>query len=115
MELLSYLAGLASQVNSSAKLQNAVPSWSAIIQFEFPNEESFHLTIDQGKWRVDSGPHIKPTLVLQSQEVDLEPIFSGDIDISHFFAEGKMRVTKGQYLEAVNLSRVALAAKRQRR
>lgn len=115
MELLDSVAGLASQINSNAKLQNAVPSWSAIVQFEFPSRESFHLIIDQGKWQVSAGPHIKPTLVLECQEEDLTPIFSGDVDITHYFAHAKMRVTKGQYLEAVNLSRVALAAKRQRR
>ena len=115
MELLNSLISLASQIDGNTKLQNAVPSWSSIIQFEFRGREPLHIIVDQGKWQVNAGAHIKPTLVLQCEEVDLDPIFSGDVDITHFFAHTKIKVTKGQYLEAINLSRVALAAKRQRR
>ena len=115
MESLSSLVNLASQINSNPKLQKAVPSWSAIVQFEFPGGQLFHLIIDQGRWYVNSGAHIKPTVVLQCDEVDLAPIFSGEIDISHLFARGSIKEIRGRYLEAINLSRVALAAKRQRR
>lgn len=114
MESLSSLVSLASQVNSSPKLQRAIPSWSAVFQFEVPGPDFFHLIIDQGRWQVRAGAHIRPTVALQCEEVSLPPIFSGEIDISHLIARGKIRIAKGPYLEAINLSRVALAARRER-
>jgi hypothetical protein len=111
---LSSAVSLASQVNSSPKLQRAIPSWSAVFQFEFPGPDFFHLIIDQGQWQVRAGAHIRPTVALQCEEVCLPSIFSGEIDISHLIARGKIKIAKGPYLEAINLSRVALAARRER-
>ncbi len=103
---------LASAVAANPRAQRAAETWFAAIQFEVSGERGpLHLTIDQGRLSVGEGLHVKPDIVVAGKGAALVPVLAGTVDITHPIARGDLRIVRGSYMELINLSRVALAAR----
>ncbi|MDO8531239.1 MAG: SCP2 sterol-binding domain-containing protein [Dehalococcoidia bacterium] len=109
------LSGLAAAVAANPRAQRAAETWSAVVQFEVAGErQPLHLIVSQGKLTAGEGQHVKPDFVVAGQGTALIRVLSGEVDITHPIAQGDLRVVRGSYIELINLSRIALAARARR-
>ncbi len=105
---------VASLANASDKLRQRMYGWESVIQFEFEDEQIFHIAIHDRKMVVKDGPYIAPNVVVKGKSSDFARVVTGDISISHPIALGKMKVAKGDYLELMRLERIIMGTTKRR-
>lgn len=98
---------------SPRKVRSGVKPFSTVIEFDItgPTPQAFHLTIsDQGE-RAQSGPHLKPDVVVSGPSEAFLPVLTGDVSISQKIATGDVTFT-GAYLSLMRLEKSILANRR---
>lgn len=98
---------------SSPRASRATERWAAVIQFE-PTDgtgEPGYLTVGPSIFLTGTGCHINPTVKLRGNVAGLWAALRGEIDVTHLLARGEATVS-GNYYDALNLSRLALARRR---
>ena len=104
---------LAQRAEGNPRVQRTIETWTAAIQFNLRGEpQPLTLLVGGGGLKAIVGPHIKPTIVVTGQAKALAPVLTGDLDITHPIARGEIEIARGSYNDLLNLSRIALAAKR---
>ncbi len=87
--------------------------WSTVVQFRLHDEEKpFHLIVDEGAFEIQEGLHPKPKTEVISDTATLQEVLQGVTDITHFVANGKLRLVHGDYFDLLNLSRAASIVKK---
>lgn len=69
-----------------------------------------YVTVSGGAAACAQGKHPRPTATLAGAEADLERIARGEIDVTNALSRGTVEA-RGNYYHAIDLSRLALAAK----
>jgi putative sterol carrier protein len=86
--------------------------WSTVLQFEFDGERVFYLAVEQGSFEIQAGIYPKPKTVVGGDISALRELLKGTIDVTHFIANGELRLIRGDYFDLLNLSRAAYIVKR---
>ena len=94
------------------RLSRGLEQWSTVIQFELDGEKTFYLVVDQGNFEIQQGIYPKPKTVVSGDISALRELLKGTRDVTHFIANGTLRLIRGDYFDLLNLSRAAYIVKR---
>src|SRR5258708_28110226 len=98
---------------SSPRASRATERWAAVIQFD-PTDgsgEPAYVTVGPSTFLTGTGYHINPTVKLRGNLARLLAALRGEVDVTQLLARGEATVS-GNYFDALNLSRLALARRR---
>lgn len=112
--LVAELRALSDWVAQHESAVRRTGRWTAVIQL-LPRhgDESVYVEIDETGLKWSTGQHPQPSTVIEAESGALASAIRGDVDITQIMARGQGTVS-GDYYAALNLSRLALARRRQR-
>lgn len=107
------VAALAAAGDPRGRLARQLGSWSTVLQFTLDGEERpFHLIIQNGRLTFRFGRHPRPITCIEGSATAFAPVARGEVDITHPVAHGELRVTRGDWFDALNFSKAVAAVKR---
>lgn len=77
----------------------------AVFQFDLDDDDSYHLTIENGTCVMGEGEHDDPTVTLEMDLETLKGVMSGEIDGMTAFMQGKIRAD-GDIMLATKLTQI---------
>ncbi len=110
---LDALGKLVKDVQQGQRSQRLLGNLSFVLQLRATDGGGEgYLTVEGGRIEHGDGLHLNPTATLDGARKHLLRVIRGDIDITHCFSRGEIRVS-GNYYHAIDLSRLALAARQE--
>jgi putative sterol carrier protein len=110
---LDALGKLVKDVQQGQRTQRLLGNISFVLQLRATEGDGEgYLAVEGGHIEHGDGLHLNPTATLDGARKHLLRVVQGDIDITHCFSRGEIRVS-GNYYHAIDLSRLALAARQE--
>lgn len=107
------VAALAAAGDPDGRLARQLGAWNTVLEFALEGEEGpFHVVVRQGQLTFRPGRHPQPTTRIEGRATALEPVARGEIDITHPLAHGELRLTRGDWFDALNFSKAIAAVRR---
>jgi hypothetical protein len=104
---------LAEAGDPRGRLARQLGTWNTILEFTLDGEEGpFHLVVQDGRLTFRPGRHPRPVTCIEGRAAAFAPVALGEIDITHPIARGDLRVTRGDWFDALNFSKAVAAVKR---
>jgi putative sterol carrier protein len=112
MGKLEEIYDIISKYFTKDRLSRGLGQWSTVLQFQLDTEKTFYVIVNQGNFEVQQGIYPNPKTVVSGDISALKELLNGVVDVTHFIANGKLRLIRGDYFDLLNLSRAAFIVKR---
>lgn len=106
------VAALTAAGDPGGRLARQLGQWTTVLEFALEGEEGpFHLVVQNGRLTLRPGRHPQPVTRIEGQAESFAPVARGDLDITHAIASGALRVTRGDWFDALNFSKAVAAVR----
>ncbi|MBI2322333.1 MAG: SCP2 sterol-binding domain-containing protein [Chloroflexi bacterium] len=107
------VAALAAAGDPGGRLARQLGTWNTVVEFGLDGEDgSFHLVVRDGQLTFRPGRHPQPVTRIEGTAAAFAPVARGEIDITHPLAHGDLRLTRGDWFDALNFSKAVVAVRR---